>query len=139
MRFTAGSTWRDPERPSGSSPTNAPRADVREKLLDAALPAVFRPNVVTFDEFAEQVLKASPTTVTRLSAPMQRILLRRIVADEARHKRLDHFGKIAATSGFLDLVSSFISELKRSETWPEHFIDACSQRAGRGHATATWA
>ena len=58
---------------------------------------------------------------------MQRILLRRIVAQLSRDKRLLHFEKIAGTSGFLDLITAFIAELKRSQTWPEQFIDACGK------------
>jgi ATP-dependent helicase/DNAse subunit B len=113
------------------SPTHRAKAEVRDRLLDGSLPVVFRPNLATFDDFAEQVLAAAPRSVAPLSPAMQRILLRRIVADLARRKQLPHFEKIAGTSGFLDLVAAFISELKRSETWPEHFIEACARRNTR--------
>src|SRR5262249_47246249 len=68
---------------------------------------------------------------TRLTPAMHRILLRRIVAELGRQKRLPHFEKISGTSGFLDLVSAFIAQLKRSQTWPEQFAAACERRGTR--------
>ena len=44
---------------------------------------------------------------------------------------LPHYQGIAHTAGFLDLVAAFISELKRSETWPELFSEACLKRGER--------
>ncbi|MGE5191809.1 MAG: PD-(D/E)XK nuclease family protein [Deltaproteobacteria bacterium] len=113
------------------APTNRAQAGVRDRLFDGSLPVVFRPNLATFDGFADQILAAAPQAVVPLSQAMQRILLRRIVADLVRRKRLPHFERIAGTSGFLDLVSAFISELKRGETWPEHFTEACAKRGMR--------
>jgi ATP-dependent helicase/DNAse subunit B len=113
------------------SPTNRAQAEVRNRLLDDSLDVVFRPNLFTFDQFADEVLKTAPQAVAPCSPAMQRVLLRRVVTELARQKQLRHFRSIARTSGFLDLVSAFISELKRSETWPEHFATACAQRGGR--------
>ena len=113
------------------SPTNRAQAEIRRRLLDDSLAAAFRPNLFTFDGFADEVLKSAAQTVTPLSPAMQRILLRRVVNLLATQGELKHFGRIVKTSGFLDLVAAFISELKRSETWPEHFIDACKQRGTR--------
>src|SRR5262245_23613499 len=110
------------------SPTHRAQAEVRGRLLNERLPVVFRPNLATFDDFADQVLAAAPRAVAPLSPGMQRILLRRIVAELVRRRDLPHFQRIAGTSGFLDLLSAFIAELKRSETWPEHFIAACARR-----------
>jgi ATP-dependent helicase/nuclease subunit B len=120
-----------PGRTLWLAPTQRARADIRDRLLEASLPVVFRPNVATFDEFAGQILAAAPGVIAPLSPAMQRTLLRRIVAVLIREKRLPHFEKIAGTSGFLDLVSAFISELKRAETWPEQFIEACDRRGSR--------
>jgi superfamily I DNA/RNA helicase len=113
------------------SPTNRAQAEIRARLLDDSLNVVFRPNLFTFDQFADEVLKAAPQPVTPCSAAMQRVLLRRVVAELTQQKRLRHFREIARTAGFLDLVSAFIAELKRSETWPEKFAEACSDRGSR--------
>ncbi len=71
------------------SPTNRAQAELRDRLLDPSLPAVFRPNLATFDAFADQVLKSAPQSVTRLSSAMQRILLRRVIMDA--YKRWSRF------------------------------------------------
>ena len=59
---------------------------------------------------------------------MKRLLLRRIVERLVAAKELKYFASIANTTGFLDVCSSFIAELKRDEVWPEHFVDACQGR-----------
>ena len=41
---------------------------------------------------------------------------------------MKHFQPIVHTSGLVDLVGEFISELKRLEIWPEHFRQACHAR-----------
>jgi ATP-dependent helicase/DNAse subunit B len=113
------------------SPSNRSQALVRSRLLDDSLDVALRPNLLTFDQFADEILKFAPQAVVPCSATMQRVLLRRIVAELVRGKQLQHFRRIARTAGFLDLVSSFIAELKRSETWPEHFSEACTKRGNR--------
>src|SRR5262245_40502872 len=102
------------------SPTHRAQAEVRGRLLDELLPVVFRPNLATFDDFADQVLAAAPRSIGPLSPAMQRVLLRRIVAELVRRGDLPHFQRIAGTSGFLALPSASIPELTRSQTWPAH-------------------
>lgn len=102
-----------------------------ERLCDDAMPVVFSPNVMTFRDFADRILRAGSESITPVCPTMQRVLLRRIVERLAERKELPHFGPIAGTSGFLDLVGAFISELKRSETWPEVFTAACERRTLR--------
>ncbi len=110
------------------APTHRVQSSIRERLIDETLPAVFRPNVLTFDGFADQVLMAVPEAVSGLSSGMQRVLLRRVVDKLLREGRLTHFRSIAATRGFLDLVAGFIAELKRGQTWPLEFVEACRRR-----------
>ena len=63
---------------------------------------------------------------------MKRELVRQIIGQQAAAGRLKHFASIAATSGLVDLVCEFISELKRLEIWPEDFQRACSTRGISG-------
>lgn len=88
----------------------------------------FAPNVLTFDLFAEKILEAAGRPASPISPVMKRLLLRRIAESLHRKGELQHFRPIAHTTGFLDVVSSFISELKREEIWPDRFIDACRER-----------
>ncbi|MBS0265162.1 MAG: exodeoxyribonuclease V subunit gamma [Planctomycetes bacterium] len=113
------------------APTNRAQAQIRQRLLNSSLDIVFRPNLLTFDQFADEILKGAPDQVWPCSATIQRVLLRRVVAQLVREKRVRHFRQIARTAGFLDLVSAFIAELKRNETWPERFAEACAKRGNR--------
>jgi ATP-dependent helicase/nuclease subunit B len=91
-------------------------------LLDAGTDVVFSPRVMTFDGFAESILEALAGHITPVSPALQRSLLREIADRLVREGRLRHFQPIARTSGFLDLVESFIADLKRDEIWPEVYL-----------------
>ena len=108
------------------TPTNRARNGILEALCDGSVPVLFSPNVFTFHDFAERILVAAPQQVAPLSRTMQRMILRRIVDQVQQQRSLQYFSAIAGTAGFLDLVAAFISELKRSETWPENFLAACA-------------
>jgi len=110
------------------SPTNRARHWVLGQLLGDSLPACFAPKVYTFDGFAERILQLSERSVAPLSGVARRILIRGIIEDLRQADRIPYFARIAETSGFVDLVIGFISELKRAETWPEHFATACRTR-----------
>jgi len=112
-------------------PTDRARRYLRSHLLGTELSACFAPNLFTFERFAERILEFSTQRISPLSPAMQRILLRRLVDAERRRGGLKYFSPIAHTSGFLDLVLSLISELKRDETWPEEFEAACKARGVR--------
>lgn len=109
-------------------PTNRARNEVRSRLLDGILSAAFRPNLATFDDFADAILRSLPQPVAPVSEAAQRILVRRVVTDLKGRGELPYFEQIADAAGFLDLVSAFISELKRGETWPADFDAACAAR-----------
>jgi ATP-dependent helicase/DNAse subunit B len=112
-------------------PTARAQKPLLERLGDGSLPVLFSPNVLTFQDFAERILRAGPTTATALSPAMRRMLMRRIVDRLNDDGQLRHFSVIAPTAGFLDLVTAFIAELKRTETWPENFTAACARRGVR--------
>ncbi|MCH7989184.1 MAG: exodeoxyribonuclease V subunit gamma [Planctomycetes bacterium] len=97
-------------------------------LFEKTPRACFAPNVMTFKAFADQILKFSGRNIAPLSPVAKRTLLRNIITEFCRTKRLTYFAPIAHTSGFLDLVMSYISELKRDEVWPEEFQQACRSR-----------
>ncbi len=96
---------------------------VVDRLLEEGPEAVFSPRVMTFDGFAESILEALAAHITPVSPALQRSLLREIANRLVREGRLRHFQPIAGTSGFLDLVESFIADLKRDEIWPEVFLE----------------
>ena len=88
----------------------------------------FAPNILTFDLFAQKILDAAGRLASLISPVMKRLLLRRIAGTLQEQGELRYFKPIAGTAGFLDVISSFISELKREEIWPETFVEVCQQR-----------
>lgn len=110
------------------APTQRAAAAVRRRLLDDDLPACLSPGVMTFDQFAASVLRASAAAGRPISALQKRRLVASLLKAESSAGRLRHFAAIADKPGLVDLVSEWISELKRLEIWPEEFRDACQRR-----------
>lgn len=125
------------EQPLGSVlwlvPTYRAAAVIREQLLTPGLPGCLRPNVVTFAQFAESILRASQFRIRPVTALMKRHLLRTIVERGLADARLPYFEPIVQSSGFLNLLEGFISELKRLEIWPEHFQQGIASRRESPH------
>ncbi|MBI1901986.1 MAG: PD-(D/E)XK nuclease family protein [Planctomycetia bacterium] len=120
------------ELPPGAAlwiaPTQRAARDVLSRLLDERLPACLAPGVMTFDGFAQAVVDASGQPVYPLSASQKRHLLRWLIDGLFAEGKLAYFGPILHTSGLVDLVSQFMSDLKRLEIWPEEFRRACQKR-----------
>src|SRR5262245_51823262 len=110
------------------APTRRGVADILSRLPGPDLPGCLSPGVLTFGDFARDVLAAFGRTVHPLSTLMKRQLVRLLIERERQAGRLRHFAPIADTHGLVDLVAAFISELKRLEIWPEDFRRACVAR-----------
>lgn len=109
------------------SPTHRSCKEVRKQLIASGVTAVLGPGVMTFEQLAENVIAASPNPVRGVSRVQKRHLLRRLLSSQLAQKKLDHFGPIAGTPGFVDLLAEFISELKRLEVWPEQLDEYFSR------------
>ena len=109
------------------SPTVRSRRQVLDQLLSPEMPVCFAPHVFTFEAFAETILQSLDQPVQTLPEISKRYLLRSIVDDLVAAGQIQYFSSIAGTTGFLDLISHFISELKREEIWPEQFSEACGR------------
>jgi ATP-dependent helicase/nuclease subunit B len=110
------------------TPTNRSRREIARRLLDPSLRACLAPNVLTFDTFAERLLRTSGSQIVALSLVARRMIARAVIDDAQATGSLSYFTPIAHTSGFLDLFLDFVSELKRDETWPEQFEQSCRRR-----------
>lgn len=110
------------------TPTRRIQKAIAQQIVTRSGLACFTPNVLTFDLFAEKILEASGQPASPISPVIKRLILRRIAAKLLEKGELRHFSSIAGTTGFLDVVSNFISELKREEIWPDEFINVCQQR-----------
>lgn len=129
----AGLTRQQPGLTLWLSPTIRSRRQVLDQLSCKQMPVCFAPNVYTFEAFAEVILNSLDEPIQTLPEISKRYLLRSIVDDLIATEQIQHFGSIAETSGFLDLVSNFISELKREEIWPDHFFKACDPLSTDSH------
>jgi len=109
------------------SPTIRSRRQVLDRLPGPQLPICFAPNVYTFEAFAETMRQSLDEPIQTLPEISKRYLLRSIVDDLIAAGEISYFSTIAGSSGFLDLISSFISELKREEIWPDEFSTACER------------
>lgn len=112
------------------TPTSQSRRHVLRSLTDDASPVCFGPRVVTFEQFAEQILRSAPVAIRPLSRIGKRKLLRDLIDDLRARRQLSYFSSVAGTTGFLDLCISFISELKRAEIWPEEFAEIIGKAGG---------
>lgn len=112
------------------SPNRRAAEQVRERVLGDGLAGCFSPGIQTFEQFARQVTAAADREIRPIDERMKRLLLEQLLREAAAKRELRHFGAIALTPGFLDLVAGFISELKRVEIWPEQFETACKQSDG---------
>jgi ATP-dependent helicase/DNAse subunit B len=121
---TTGSTlWLTPALES--------RHEVLERLLPLTDGVAFQSNVVTFDQFAERVLLETDQGDRAVVSLGRRLILRSLIRQAVAEKRLTYFESIAETDGFLDVVASFISELKRAEIWPHEFHAVCRGPSGK--------
>lgn len=107
------------------TPTHRSVRDVVEQLLSDDMLGCLRPQVMTFDQFAEQVIDQAGQPVEPLAGLAKRQLIGRLIREAHGRKELTHFGPIADQPGLVDLVVECIGELKRLEIWPEHLRDAC--------------
>ena len=120
------------QHPPGSllwlAPAWRTAAEVRLRLFDRSLIGCFSPGVMTFENFAQNILHRAGTPLRPLSRVMKRELVRQIISQQFAKGRLNHFQSIVATGGLVDQVCEFISELKRTEIWPEDFQRTCAIR-----------
>ncbi len=122
---------RSERRPSTAlwlTPTHRIQKYVSRQVADLCGTVCFAPNVLTFDRFAGRILEAAGHQASPISPVMKRLLIRRIAASLQEQGELRYFQPIIGTTGFFDVISNFISELKREEIWPETFVEACQQR-----------
>ncbi len=115
-------------------PTRRAVEAIRETLLDG--PALLAPHLFTFQDFAEEVVRANDPTARPLSDVQRRLLADDLIADLHRRKELSHFERVAETRGFTAGVFALLAELKRAEVWPAQLARAAYRRGYRGRHVA---
>ena len=110
------------------TPTHRLGQAVQLEILSAELSCCWSPGVLTFDQFASQVLQRGGISASMLNPAQRKMMIESVIQELDHQKKLSYFHQICKTSGFVSLVSNFISELKRDETWPQHLCDALEKR-----------
>ncbi len=110
------------------TPTHRSGQMVLHDLMNAELTCFWSPGVMTFDQFAEQIVQRSGLTTKMLNPAQRRMLIENVIYEIDQQGKLKHFQQISKTSGFVKLVSAFISELKRDETWPDDLARALEKK-----------
>lgn len=115
-------------------PTHRAVEAVRESLLGG--PALLAPRLFTFQDFAEEVIRANDPAARPLSDVQRRLLADDLVADLHRRGELSHFERVVDTRGFTEGVFALLAELKRAEVWPAQLARAAYRRGYRGRHVA---
>ncbi|MDA1213313.1 MAG: PD-(D/E)XK nuclease family protein [Planctomycetota bacterium] len=118
------------------APTRKACRAIERNLLATDLAVCSRPQVMTFEDFAEKilihaVLSRSVDHNLPISNLERRWIFRQLLDRLLADGQLPHFSVVSKTTGFLDLVIEFVVELKREELWPESFQEICRRRGER--------
>jgi superfamily I DNA/RNA helicase/RecB family exonuclease len=105
------------------SPTYRAAEALRALLLGDA-PAFLGPNLLTFQDFADEVVRNNDPEARPFSAAQRRLLIENLLTELHAHGRLPTFHRVIETRGFIANVIDLIAELKQNEIWPEQFADA---------------
>ncbi|HEV3259373.1 MAG TPA: PD-(D/E)XK nuclease family protein [Gemmataceae bacterium] len=109
-------------------PTHRSVEALRLRLMNG-LTGCLAPNLFTFQDFAEEVIRVNDPSARPLSNLQRRLLANELVAQLHNRGALSHFGRVVDTRGFTETVFSFLAELKRNEVWPEQFAEVVGSRA----------
>lgn len=96
---------------------------VRTRLLSAGVCDRW-PRLLTFQDFAEEILRTNDPTARPLSHAQRRLLVETVIEELHARGELSWFGRVAETRGFSEAVFALLAELKRHEVWPSHLRDA---------------
>lgn len=110
------------------SPTWRSAAAIRDRLMAGEPNGYLSPAVMTFDQFAETVVRVSPRPVRPLGRVAKRQLVRLLLDEQFEAGRVRHFLPIARTGGLVGQICELVSELKRLDIWPDRFRRACQAR-----------
>jgi ATP-dependent helicase/nuclease subunit B len=116
-------------------PTRRQAQALRERLVANDCGGVGL-RLLTFEDFAAEVIRAHDPVARPLANVQRRLLVDDLVAELHQRKQLAHFGRVAETRGFAEGVVALIAELKRNEIRPIDFSRAAYRRGYAGTRVA---
>jgi ATP-dependent helicase/DNAse subunit B len=100
---------------------------VREQIRQMGLTGYEQPNLLSFDELAEDIVRRAGGQ-RRISRLTQELLVEKVLDELASADRLPYFRSISAFPGYISTVTSLLAEIKRTGTSPEEFASAAEAR-----------
>jgi len=110
------------------TPTHRSGQAILRRLLDDDLTCCWDPGVMTFEQFAERVLRGAGQPASLLNPAERRMLVKSTVSDLRSAGELHYFSRVAETRGFGNQLGRFIAELKREEAWPDLWLKQLTDR-----------
>ncbi|MBI1918205.1 MAG: exodeoxyribonuclease V subunit gamma [Planctomycetes bacterium] len=86
------------------------------------------PFVLTFQDFADDLVAANDPDARPLSRVQRRLLLDEVIAELHDQGRLPYFARVVDTRGFAEGVFALVEELQRQEIGPAQFARVASRR-----------
>jgi ATP-dependent helicase/DNAse subunit B len=99
--------------------------------LYAGLGGCVGARALTFQDFADELVRVNDPAARPLSHVQRRLLAEDIVAELHARGRLSHFRGVIDTRGFGDTVFELLAELKRNKIWPDQFTEAVARAGAR--------
>src|SRR5438045_3506877 len=104
------------------------RAEQVRSLLTDEKAGCLSPFVLTFQDFADDLVAANDAAARPLSRVQRRLLLDEVIAELHDLGRLSYFARVVDTRGFAEGVFALIEELQRQEIGPAQFARVASRR-----------
>jgi ATP-dependent helicase/DNAse subunit B len=109
------------------APTLRRAEQVRDLLADEVA-GCLSPFVLTFQDFADDLVAANDAEARPLSRVQRRLLLDEVIAELHDLGRLPYFARVVDTRGFAEGVFALVEELQRQEIGPAQFARVASRR-----------
>jgi ATP-dependent helicase/DNAse subunit B len=101
---------------------------LRPRLLNGVT-GILAPNLFTFQQFVEEIIRVNDPAARPLSQVQRRLLIEEVVADLHASGQLSHFIAVVDTRGFAETVFDLIAGLKQNEIWAVKFEEAVAAMA----------
>lgn len=95
--------------------------DVRRELRALAADGYEQPNLLAFDNLAEEIVALAGSPPKKIDRMTQELLVAAVLEDLDGRQALPYFSAIAAFPGYVSTVTSLLAELKRTAAPPEEF------------------
>src|SRR5262249_33994714 len=101
---------------------------LRRHLL-GDLPACWAPNLFTFQDVAEEIIRLNDPAARPLANVQRRLLADDLVSQLHAEGELSHFQRIIDTRGFAEGVFAFLADLKRNGIRPDQLAQVVRHRS----------